>query len=403
MKCLYKNKIFTMIFLFSMVFSFVALNGCARLNQGSAVATGAKKEGKEILVAEDIGGGLPFSLIRWCGNAAFLIYGGESGTEWVDLNGNKVTVSTKGTDYPIDCSPDGGWVIYNDRKSAREYRDNEGRTPENIVDEGPGWHGLVSNLYRYQVASGRRQIFAVVRDDSGSLFSHDGSKVLLGNRHDSIMEMPEPKWETVWLSNEWLYGSTYWFADSSGVVTGIWGNGASLGVEIFGENGWAKEFSLKGSVCGREEGCNVVDESVDNEKRFYLLTGESFPVAERMTRTKYLFFLCRIENRELLCEQTGELMEHENRFAFVKILSDGNIIFKREEDGCIRRLKQGQTDAKCIADTRYGDDAYKEIRLVAVSPDGRRLAFRRGKTPPKPGGRFYAYQYDLFVKDLSED
>ncbi|MBI5559685.1 MAG: hypothetical protein HY883_00210, partial [Deltaproteobacteria bacterium] len=254
MKTIYKNKIAARMFFSFVVFSF-SLYGCVAGKPASLKSEVNIEGEKEILVAKDIGGGLPFGVIEWCGNDALLINSDKFGMEWVDLKGNRVTVSTKNTDHLIGCTPDGKWVLYADWNSAREYKDKQGRTPENIVDEGPGWHGSVNDLYRYEIATGTRQKFAVVRDDSGSLVSPDGLKVLLGNRHDWDIEMPEPRWEKVWFTNEWL-ADERWFADSSGIVAEIWGNGSSLGVEIFGEEGWAKEFSLKRGVCAREAGCS---------------------------------------------------------------------------------------------------------------------------------------------------
>jgi len=405
MKGSYNNRIFIVVVLSGMLFSFAALNGCARLNQGSEEGTGAKnKMGKEMLVAKDIGGGLPFGVIEWCGNASLLIDSDKFGKEWVDFNGNKVTVSTKETDHLIGCTPDGKWVLYADWQNAREYKDKQGRTPENIVDEGPGWHGSVSDLYRYEIATGIRQKFAVVRDDSAGLVSPDGLKVLLGNRHDWDIEMPEPRWEKVWLTNEWLYGNTFWFADSSGIVTMIWGNGYSLGVEVFGENGFAKEFSLEEIGKGR----NVVLEGVDKEERFYLTTAEETRTDKVWARTRYNFFRCAIKDKELVCEKINEFDNRKYDISSSELLANGDFIFSGGEDNsCIRRIRPGQTNAECIADTQYGDNAYEVIHSFtfypSVSPDGKRMAFERGKMPSKPGGRFYYYQLDLFVKELSED
>src|SRR3989304_3023460 len=266
---------------------------------------GKTKLGKEILVARDIGGGLPYSLVMWCGNSSFLIYGDEFGTEWIDFNGNKATINTDNADYPRGCTPDGKWVLYEDRNSARAYKDKYGRIPENIVDEGPGWHGLVVDLYRYEITTGKRQKFAVVRDDSGSLVSPDGLKVLLGNRHDSVMEMPEPKWETVWFTNEWLAG-TRWFADSSGIATMIWwGNGHVFGVEFFGKEGWAKEYSLEKIDLKQKSGNGVSFRAVDKDNRLYFTAVKNYQVDNR-ARNRFHFYRCEIKNKELVCEATGE-------------------------------------------------------------------------------------------------
>lgn len=359
---------------------------------------------KELLVAKDIGGGLPFShtfyLKGWCGNTSLLIHGTETGIELLDFNGNKTTVSSKGTDYPLGCTPDGKWVIYKDRNSDREYRDRFGRLPENIVDDGPGWHGFVTDLYRYEVASGRRQKFAVVRDDSTAIVSPDGLKVFLGNRHDSAIEMPEPKWEPVWLTNDWTYFDTFWLPDSSGIVTGVWGDGASLGVEFFGKDGWAKEFSMDMLRSAPESNTSIA--AVDENNGLHFVTVENVSTDDSSRKT-YNFFNCKIKHKDLICSLADGIKEDEDdNILSLRLLSNGDIIFKKEEDNCIRRVKHRKLLAECIADTRYNNEIYIGIDLIEISPDGKWMTFRRGKLPP-PGKRFYAYQYDLFVKELSGD
>src|SRR3990170_1785017 len=332
------NKFFFGIFLSGLAFSFFVLNACATEKRAS-VTTPTKIEGKkEILVARALGSGGPFSIIGWCGNTAFLIDSDEFGKEWIDLNGNRVTVSKESDDYPIGCTPDGKWVIYEDRDSARAYKDKRGRIPENIVDEGPGWHGFVMDLYRYEVATGRRQKFAVVRDDSASLVSPDGSKVLLGDRHDSAIKMPEPRWEAVWITNEWLFGDTHWFADSSGIVTMIWNNGYSLGVEFFDEGGWSKEFSL--DMLRSSPGANVSLAAVDKDNVLYFVTTEDYPVGDA-TRKAYNFFRCEIKYKDLVCTLGDGVKEDEDEnILSLKLLPSGDVVFDREEDNCIRLVKR---------------------------------------------------------------
>jgi hypothetical protein len=364
---------------------------------------GIRSKGKkEVLIARDVGGGLPYSVKLWCGNNALLIYGEEFGTQWIGLNGKKITVSAKSTDYPGGCSPDGKWVFYRDRTSSRVYKDKLGRVPENVVYDGFGWHGFVIDLYRYEVSTGRRQRFAVVRDDSSALVSPDGSKVLLGNRHDSTIEMPEPKWETVWLTNDWVYGPTYWLPDSSGIATNIWHNGFTLGVEFFGKEGWSKEFSLDLMRTRRNYGATgVILEAVDEDNILHFTARDSLSGGSAF-RSKYNFFSCKIKRKDLVCSFTGGLEEEKgDSISSSEFLSNGDIIFKREEDNCIRRVKFGETVTKCIADTRFGDDIYISISLIAVSPDESRIAVRRGKMSPKP--RFYAYEHDFFIIELEKD
>lgn len=394
------NKRILWLLLFIMILFSAVNKGHTEDLQASVSKHIKNKDEKEILVAKDIGGGMPFSIISWCGNDSLLLYGDEFGTELFNFNGNKITVSSKSTDYPRGCTPDAKWVIYEDRNSAREYRDRFGRVPENIVDDGPGWHGFVTDLYRYEVATGRRQKFAVVRDDSSALVSPDGLKVFLGNRHDSAIEMPEPKWETAWLTNDWTYFDTFWLPDSSGIVTGIWGDGASLGVESFGKKAWAKEFSL--DMLRSSPDSNVSMATVDKPNILHFIAVKNYPSGDS-SRKMYNFFQCKIKHKDLICNMTGGIKEDEDEHIIsLKLLSNGDVIYKKEEDNCIRRVKHDKLVAECIANTRHNKEIYIGIDLIGISPDGKWMAFRRGKLPP-PGKRFYAYQYDLFVKELPGD
>ena len=360
--------------------------------------TGKTKLGKEILVMHDIGGGLPYSLM-WCGNSSFLIYGDEFGTELVDFNGNTATVSTDSADYPSGCTPDGEWVIFVSRNS---HRIDKGRQiAEDLDDEWTEWQGFVMDLYRYEVATGYRQKFAVVRDfgDSG-IVSPDGLKIFLGGRHNSIMEMPDPKWEALWLTDEDVlpHFGTRWFADSSGIATMKLNATYSLIVEFFGKNGWTKQFDINektGLV-------SAVIDAMGEGNTVYLSAVKSY-LAGEMGKTKYHFFRCEIKDNDLVCEATGEYDERENTIVSGEVLPNGDFIFNRMgEDNCIRRLKHGRTGVECIVDARYGNETYEYIYLIAVSPDGKRMAFRRGKISLKPGGRFYAYQHDLFVREFDD-
>lgn len=363
-----EKKITFTLLIFCLFFVFAAHNGYTAESQTPSNKHVKIKGAQEILVARDIGGGLPFSLIEWCGNSSLLIYGDEFGTALLDFNGNKTTVSSKSTDEPIGSTPDGKWVIYSDRNSSREYRDNFGRVPENIVDEGPGWHGFIMDLYRYEVATDRRQRFAVVRDDSSALVSPDGSKVFLGNKHDSTIDIPEPKWETVWSTNDWTYLKTFWLPDSSGIVALVWVEDASLSVEFFGKDRWAKEFSL--DMLRSPQGANVSLATLDKNKVLHFTTVEDYPT-DGASRKTYNFFRCKIKRKDLICDFTGGFKEDADEHIFsLKLLPNEDIIFKRDEDNCIRRVKHRGLAATCIADTRYNNEVYIGIDLMEISPDG---------------------------------
>ncbi len=217
--------------IFPAIFSIFLLDGCATGKEAGSPASIEIK--KEILIVKDAGAGTPFHTTGWCGSTGLLIDSDKFGKEWVGLNRDSIDLTTKDIDHITGCTPDGKWVIYEENESSRVYKDKWSRPPEHLVDDGPGWHGYIFNLSRYEIATGRQVEFAVVRDDSKVLVSPDGTKVFLGNKHDSALKPVKERWKDVWLTNEWVHGSTRWFADSSGIATLIRGNGHSLGIEIF--------------------------------------------------------------------------------------------------------------------------------------------------------------------------
>jgi hypothetical protein len=400
MESLYKNRVVLIVLIACVAFSF-SLNASKAGETGSLGSSRNIEGGEEILVAKDVGGGRPDFFITWCGNDALIIRDRKFVTELMDLKGNRIIISEKAGDSPLNCTPDGEWFIYEDRESARMCTDKEGEPPEPIVDDGEvaNWQELVMDLYRYEIATGKRQKFAVAHQGSGSLVSPDGSKVLILNREDSTIDMPEPKWEPVWLKNEWgIFSKVLWFADSSGVVAKRGMGIGTLGVESFGEDGWTKIYEREQHRLYR-----VSLEAVDSKKRFYLITRDTFGVSENTSRTKYRLLRCTIKYGELNYEELNVLDDNGKRIFPLNILPDGSFVFTWKEDSCIYRLKPGEAKPECITDTHYEGDAYESIFLRAVSPDGRRIAFLRGKRALKPDGRINVTQHDLFVKEISED
>jgi hypothetical protein len=357
---------------------------------------------KEMLIVKDMGEGMSFYTVGWCGNTGLIVDNDKFGKKWVGLNKDSVKLTTKSINYITGCTPDGKWIIYEGSGTSRIYKDKWGKSSERLGLDGPGWHGQVFDIGRYEIATGKHQKFAVVRDDSGGLVSPDMTKVLLGNKHDSDLKPIKRRWEEVWLTNEWVYGFTRWFADSSGVATLIWGNGHSLGIEIFDkENGWAKEYDFGSLGFGYKPNHSIYFRAIDKDNRLYFTVIEG---GEDYGTSKFRFFRCEIKDRKITCKKTGEFNENGRHINSHEILPNGDFIFSRDNDNCIHRLKPGRPNAECIADLHYGDDAYYEdIYLIAASPDGRQIAFRRGKRPPEPKGQSYKYQYDLFVKKLSKD
>ncbi len=390
------NKIATKFFITVFAIFFLANYATGK----DADQTTKAKIQKEILVAKDAGEGTPFHTIGWCGNKGLLIESDKFGIEWIGINRDNIKLATKRIEYITGCTPDGKWVLYEENGSSRVYKDKWGKSLEELIGmDGPGWHGHIFDIHRFEIATGKQQKLAVVRDDSSGLVSPDGTMILLGNKHDSDLYIAELEWKKLWLSNEWVYGSTRWLADSSGIATMIWDNGHSLGIEIFDkENSWSKEYDFEALGFGPKPNRSIHFNTVDKDNRLYFTAVEG---GEDYRSKKFHFFRCEIKGHKIGCNLTGRFSENGTYINTHELLPSGDFIFSRDDDNCIRRLKGGQSSTECIAGLDYSGDTYKKITLIGASPNGRHIAFRRGKKPPKQGDRFYSYRYDLFVKELS--
>ncbi|MBI5902119.1 MAG: hypothetical protein HZB84_01370 [Deltaproteobacteria bacterium] len=353
--------------------------------------TGAKTK-KERLVARDIGFG--FSRVSWCGNDKFLIYGYTRGLNLLDLATRKWTIiSTDGAKkYPLNCTRDGKWVLYVDRKS---WRIDRGRIepPEGELEGEAMWQGYVVDLYRYEVATGKVEKFATRRDrpESADVVSPDGAKAFLGGRHDTPFEMPEPKWEVRWLDSEWTHLKPTWLADSSGIVTMVYDemSNASLGVEIFGENGWSRVF-----IPGRDLGIKgrPGNPIAIKNKTFFLRSVESYSelkMGRLMGRNRYYFYTCDIKQGGLDCK---EILEFDLKFTDISyaVLPDGDIVYRESDDWCIRRFSQSRAKTECIVD---GADLGW---FYGLSPDGSRIVYRRSGKKENKGA-----SSDLYIMEIN--
>jgi len=215
----------------------------------------ATEQNKEIFIGEYEGN----ISAKWCGNNALVVNGSKIGIEWIDISSKKtINISSPvivpplelwqkgrsyGDDYFLNCTPDGKWAIYADRKSSRADKGYKPPKPKDC-DDCEDW-GVV-DLYRYEIATGKKQRFAVMRDlGPFDAVSPDGTNIFLGGKHNSSIEMPEPKWNIVWFkNNDWGQSRSQWFLDSTGILSGHVYPNISVGVEYFDKRGWAKLFEL---------------------------------------------------------------------------------------------------------------------------------------------------------------
>ena len=369
MKVSYANKFFFGIFLSCMFFSLAALNGCASLNQAQHTPIKIQDK-KEILIASDIGRGSDVYPVFWCGNNAIVVYNEDMGIGLIKIpSGERVNVSPNALDYPFNCSPDGKWVVYMDRASTRLDKADRVMTAEDYgfdpeLDVWPVWEGYVADLYRFDVATGKKQRFAVVRSEvpAWEVVSPDGTKAFLGGRHNSSIDMPEPWWEPLWFSaddpKDWDWNQTEarWLKDSSGVVRP---GHNKLYVELFGKGGWAKRLAVR-----PEAKDSMFALSVDKNGGIYFLVSEG----PEPQLGRFLMYRCKIEDKELSCQV---VLNRNSYIISYDILPEGDIIFTESDDNCIRRISPKHIKAECVAGGRY----HAEIFMIGISPDGKWLAY----------------------------
>jgi hypothetical protein len=370
------------------------LSGCAALKQGPEDTAIRIKGKKEILIAEDISRGDMLYRPKWCGDDALLFRVGDIGIVLIDFATKKrIIVSTDPDDWPVNCTPDGEWVVYKKQIFIPNPTYDEYDGP----DENPYQSKIpVQEVYRYEVATGNRQRFAATggMGSSTAWVSPDGKKISLRPWYRSVKPEGGPWLDAVWFSSKkWNPGEYAWFQDSSGMAAYL-GGPDDIGVEFFGDGGWTGAFELWGP------GIGVSSLKVDRENRIYITRTQGAVDMETgivpLLTGKNLLLRCSVESRQLVCE---EILARGNLGPY-EILPDGDILFELIYGKCIRRASPGGTDDECVLDSDHAGGTYNDIGLIGVSPDGKRLAFMRFK------GRIMKddpFRYDLFLINITGD
>lgn len=370
--------------------------GCAGLPGGPKAAgpadtAVAAKGGEEILVAEDFIRGWHFFFMGWCGNSALLFAGHDMGVVLIDLVTKKrIRISEDSDDRPLNCTPDGRWVLYHENEEVRTEKGGDIAYDEFLkkqLDVG-AW---TYYMYRYDVETGKREKVGGVGVDEGGWYealSPDGKKILLGNRHTLNTELYVPGWEPVWFANYW-WGrqGTRWFSDSSGVVLSRY---RQICVEFFGEDGWVKCFPQELKY---DE--NISELALDKEDRIYF---QSYVGGAGALGGLSAVHRCELKGRELLCEQVSGHGGYDGPLAF---LPDGDLVYQYA-DGCIMRGEPWHPGGECIVGDRPEEDDYVGIEMLGVSPDGRWLAFERLRKELRISQGWPVRLRDLFVIDLEK-
>lgn len=376
MKTTLKNRTSIVVFLSGLIFFLAAMHGCAGLKEASGI-TG---EGKgEILVARDVANRRP----AWCGQKTSLVYSvtdyDESAWEEVyryDIEaGRNIKIVDQGS--PIACTPDGEWLLYRDRSSYRIEKDDS----ENAVVD----------LWRYEFKTKRLQRIATASEpDLGAIgegiISPSGRKLYLGREPGESIEMPAPKWETLW-SRSKMHNSV-WLSDSSGMV------GTYFNWEDRKEHIAIQQFTPEEKliVLRPPSARPVRSIQVAGRNRIYMRIHSGGEGVDG--HGKDLVFSCDI-NRSEATLSCVDMLEIDRNIQDYDLLSDGEtMVFMEEGDRCVRVRHKGEKGAPCITAPKYDLGNH-----LTISPDGRWVAF----TVFRKRDDGTSYTEDLYVVKLADD
>jgi hypothetical protein len=381
------------MFLSGMVFSFVAFNGCADFKLGPEGRGARIKGGKESLVQRDVTGNRPI----WCGpGRTELVYVVDDvGIFRYDIETGKRVQITGWGDWPVACTPDGEWFIYREGGSYR-------------ADKGDPEHRVVVDLWRYELATGKRQRFAIA-DDEGvgsfneAVYSSEGLKFYLGGRPGESIEMPEPVWEVVWSEKNKL-GESIWFSDSSAVITSYWGR-QDGDYDIVAE---VLKPERKTVVFNPEEISNFFLLLADSQNRLYMRVDDEGADSRIVERCDI-----DLEKEELSCQTVLELprgapapdrlcpecptfpLATGPSVEGFDLFGDGETMaYTTTRDRCVRLMRIGEEEGECLTTSDY-----RGVGHVVISPDERWVAFTVDRKIGEDGP-FDIVEGDLYIIEI---
>ena len=301
------------------------------------------RPGKEIFVDSS----LTAYRVLWCGKKNSLVYDKDEGLFVYDVeSGLKVRV---GGAYlsPLGCSPDGEWLVYEDRLINRFDDDNIEQ--RNLF------------LWRYELKTGKRQKFLIADDVytsgvDGAIFAPVDNTIYLANKPATTMEMPEPKWEVVWLERNTI--GKAWLKEPLALV----GSGKSMShsgpmIEIDVLSPYKKKIELDS---GFNHPFLIMTDAQD---RVYMRDDK------RIVRCSF-----DLDNEVISCGSVflGDIIAETNSSFGFDITNDGNfVVFSKWRDSCVRIRRIGESKGRCITSTDHKVDTD-----VDISPDGKWLAYK---------------------------
>ena len=351
----------------------------------------------ERLVASHLTNHMPF----WCGEGHKLVYVVKyEGTYLHDTDTDERKKLLEWPyDAPLGCTPDGEWLIFQDKGSVRWDKDTQEKT---VID-----------VWRLEIETGKRQKFAVAKDpvyEKGlkNYFQPGDTRIYLRKQPNERIEMPEPQWEILWPKGRGQ--GRVWLRGKEAVVgnTSVTSHGMNIiEVETFGSKG--KVFDVKPPY---ERFQFLTSDSLG---RVYLrLNGRQvyyYEEASEYPRSKYVdhgLARCEIdiEDEEIDCERL--LDSGERSFGKVEILSDAEtIIYSVSWDTCEKVMLAGREDeARCLTPSKHTVTGYNEMpsntpmelytgNHSGISPD-ESLFFYQASV----GDGTYHYGDDLYITEL---
>lgn len=365
-----KMKNFFYLFLvLLMSFSF-SLVGCAgeKRNIGEL---DQEKPGinKEILLGRNNINERPL----WCGRNNTLIYHTEVGLFTYDVkSGEKVKIGN-GFQSPLACTPNGKWLIYMNKSSARYDK----------LDISRG----NADLWRYEFKTGRNEKFLIV-DESYTLsageaiFAPKGSKLYLAYKPSTTMEMPKPKWDVVWLERE--RAGSVWFKKPLALIGdgGRYQDGA-LVIDVISP--YKKQFVMDAGFNGS------TIQMIDAQERIYMRTAyDNFVHGWQTVRCSV-----DVDKVSISCEAIFKDIMAEGHPSFgYDITRDGDFaVTAKRFDSCVRLRRIGESGGRCITrdDRTVGTN-------VSISPDEKWLVFDKSRLKDEK-----YYRSDLYITRFNRD
>jgi Tol biopolymer transport system component len=277
----------------------------------------------------------------------------------IDFLRKKVVKIISGTYcYATDCTTDGKWVIYADKRNPRY---DKGTLERVIID-----------FWRFNLITGQRQKFAIASDGTEGKWSPDGKKLLFGGpKPRSSIGQPEPKWKLVWTKTGGAFRQ--WLSDSSGIVI-------IARDKIYIEQAEKETVQLLNIDLGY-----IRILRVDRSNRIYLIS------RSKPGRKKEQLVRCEINGDTLRCE---DALKRDKSILWYDITPDGEqIVFLEEGNTCAWHMRSRSSGPQCVVQ--------QAGPTISISPDGKWLAFTRYRKIGESSGTDVV-ENDLYVTTLED-